>query len=64
MLFGIGIELGMGIETQPIKEKDISINTASKRKNFRLFLNLKVSPFDIDYKAPYEGFGKMLPRLF
>ncbi|MFA5143000.1 MAG: hypothetical protein WC522_02365 [Candidatus Omnitrophota bacterium] len=42
--FGIGIELGIGIDTQPIMDIDIRIKTASKRKNFRLLFNLKVSP--------------------
>lgn len=49
MLFGSGIELGIGIDTHPDIDTAASINNDIRTTILTLFLNLKVSPAD-----PYD----------
>ena len=56
MLFGNGIELGIGIAAHPDINNDIDIMAAKIIAFFMLFSNLEVSPLDLYYFAHYKGF--------
>jgi len=63
MLFGSGIELGIGIETQPDIDTAAIINNAIRMTILMLFLNFKVSPVNLYYAAQNQGLCEAFPGL-
>jgi hypothetical protein len=63
MLFGSGIELGIGIDTQPDIDTTANANNAKRIAVFTLFFNFKDSPVNLNYMAQYQGFSKGFPGL-
>lgn len=51
MLFGSGIELGIGIDAQPDIDTAASINNAIRTAILTLFLNFEGSPAYLYYTA-------------
>ncbi len=63
MLFGSGIELGIGIDTQPDIDTAASVNNAIRTATLTLFLNFEDSPTDLYYAAQYQGFANAFPGM-
>ena len=53
MLFGNGIELGIGIDMQPDIDTAASINNAIRTTTLALFFNFEVSPVNLYYTAQH-----------
>ena len=51
MLFGIGIELGIGIDAQPDDDMAMTINNRNNAAILRPLLNFEHSPANLDYAA-------------
>jgi|GEM_PF-7080290 len=51
MLFGNGIEFGIGIDTQPDIDMAASANNAIRTAILTLFCNFEGSPIDLYYTA-------------
>ena len=64
MLFGTGIELGIGILAHPVKDMAVIRIIIADMMILGLFLNPEVSPFYMYYKALYKGSGKGFPAIF
>jgi hypothetical protein len=61
MLFGSGIELGIGIDMQPDIDTAANTNNAIKTAILTLFFNFEVSPANLYYAAQYQGFSQAFP---
>ncbi len=57
MLFGNGIELGIGIDAQPDIATAASTNNAIRITILTLFLNFEDSPFNLYYMAQNQSFA-------
>ena len=63
ILFGSGIELGIGIDIQPDIDTADSINNAIRTAILTLFFNFEDSPADLYYTAQDQGFCQALPGI-
>ena len=63
MLFGSGIELGIGIDTQPDIDTAASINNPMRTAILTLFFNFKDSPVNLYNMAQNQGLSKAFPGI-
>ena len=63
MLFGSGIELGIGIDTQPDIDTAASINNPMRTAILTLFFNFKDSPVNLYNMAQHQGLSKAFPGI-
>jgi len=64
MLFGTGIELGIGIVAHPDKDEAIITNTIKILTLLALFFNFKLSASHINDLTIYKGFRQHPPAVF